>query len=192
MFRMLTAALIFVVVGTTSRGQDSAEVQKLNDRIEQLEKDLKSAKSLNDSLERQVERLEKQVEQLEAKLPESEKEGVKKAKLADLFVADTVLKGEMKDLGDKETGKMTITITESDGKKFKGTSKTVWDNPNRGGEMNHDIEGEIKQSSVVIERVGTAKKFKIFNLTLKRNALEGKWSNANQQSGTIGFTFGTK
>ena len=119
MFRMLTAALIFVVVGTTSRGQDSAEVQKLNDRIEQLEKDLKSAKSLNDSLERQVERLEKQVEQLEAKLPDSEKEGVKKAKLADLFVADTVLKGEMKDLGDKETGKMTITITESDGKKFK-------------------------------------------------------------------------
>ena len=188
-FRMLAVALVIVAAGTTARGQDSGEVPKLKERIEQLEKDLKSAKRLNNSLERQVERLEKQVEQLESQLPESgEKQRAKKTSLSDLITADSVLVGEFKNGTGTETGKMKITIKEINGKKFKGTGSTNWENhPN--WDLNHDIAGEIiEQNTLKMDRVGTAKKFPV-EVTLKADGgLEGKWSNANGEAGTIGFT----
>jgi predicted RNase H-like nuclease (RuvC/YqgF family) len=189
-FRMLAVALVFVAAGTIARGQDSGEVQKLKERIEQLEKDLKSSKSLNDSLERQVERLEKHVEQLEAKLPDSEKESTKKPTLTELLTVGTILQGDLLVKSSKDKAmensynfKMTITISEKNGQKFKGGSVAV--HPD-GNKFEADVEGKIDGKLVVIQRVNTAKKMNM-KLTLKGDGVDGRWESAVGDSGTVAF-----
>lgn len=176
MFRFSVASAVFIILiaGSQVRAEDSDEVKLLKAQIELLESKLKLA-------EKENEQLRKEIEELKVSEPQ-EREAAKRL-LSDLLPEGKVIAGDFRSEVRNEGGKITITISERDGKKVKATGVTQISGKDP---MDHLFDGEVKGNKLTLRSVGGPSKINI-NVTLKGEGLEGSWSTSNLNYGKVGF-----
>lgn len=176
MFRFSVASAVFVILvsGTHVRAQDADEVKRLKERIELLEARLKLAEKENARLRMEIE---------EFKAGELEDREGAKIRLSDLLPEGKVIAGDFRSIVRDEGGKVTISISERDGRKVKATGVTQIKDKDP---IDHLFEGEVKGSQLTLRSVGGPSKINI-TVILKGEGLEGTWSTSNLNKGTVGF-----
>lgn len=177
MFRIGIATLVAAHLLNYSvvEAQEADEVTRLKERIELLETKLKLAEKENELLRKENEQLKENV---------ARGKQVAKSSLSDLLPEGTVISGDYRSpLVKNVAGKATVSITNRDGKKVKGTGTTKW-----GAEepAEHSFEGEIKGSQLTLRSIGGSLRINM-TVILKGDSLEGTWSDSMLQKGTIGF-----
>lgn len=129
-------------------------MKKLKEEIVQLQNQLKQLQKENDDLKKQL---------------AGGKSPAGKPSLSAAFSAGTELTGDWEFITKKLSGKIMLTITERDGKSFKGTH-TVTDKDGNG-KLVVDIEGELTGDSFTYKSVGTVKKFTVTG-SLKSSSID--------------------
>ena len=179
-YRLATVALAFLVTLPSLRAQDADEVKRLKERIELLESKLKLA-------EKENELLRKEIDLLKSGRPTPAKTGTRET-LSARLPEGAVISGSYNQFGIKGNGEATLTVTERDGSKIKGTMFVRFkDAAGNVTEKESNVEGEIGGINLLTLRTaGEAGKVSM-TVTLKGNVLEGKWTSAVGGRGTVGF-----
>jgi hypothetical protein len=176
----VAAAVTFLFIATPCvRAEDSDEVKRLKERIEILETKLELAEKENGLLR-------KEIELLKGNEPSPGKTSTKKS-LSERLPEGTVITGVYIQVGVKGTGEITLTVTGRDGNKIKGTTHLKFtDSVGKVIEKDGDVEGEINGTLLNLKSVGRAVKTNL-TVSLKGDALEGRWSSSAGGKGAVGF-----
>ncbi|QEL18341.1 hypothetical protein [Limnoglobus roseus] len=175
---ILTLAFLFGVTPSSIHAQSTDEVKQLQAKVAELEAKLKLA-------EKEAELLKK-----ELALPKDNKSISTTGKsLSARLKTDSVLSGSMI-FDNKDSGKLTITITDRTGDKVKAAYKFEYKEPNgKVGQVARDLEGEINDNRVTFKSVGRASKLNI-TLSMKDDALNGSVTSSEIGGGKVGLKFG--
>lgn len=164
---ILAMAMLILTGASTSHGQDTDEVKRLKEKIELLEAKLEAANLKVEGLQRENEELKNQAAQPKAGLKVARNQSL----LSDRLQSGTVLNGTYYFQVGGERGTTTLTITERDGNKVKGTYKPK-KLESAEAYPGFTFEGVIKGNALEAYSVGSANRKKMA-LTLRGNALDG-------------------
>ncbi|MDB5309927.1 MAG: hypothetical protein JWO38_4129 [Gemmataceae bacterium] len=177
------AVLAVLVADSSVRGQDSDEVKRLKERIELLETKLKLAEAQNTLLQDKYERLKKESEQAPTKQPGS----AKNQSLTQLLPQGKVITGTWLNTSDKNSGDITISITERDKEQVK--ARVVLTFKNKTPNQEYDVVGEVVGVKLTLKTIGSAITINI-DLEYKGDGrLEGFYHNVTvNKRGKVGAT----
>jgi hypothetical protein len=149
--------------------------------------EMKALQKQNDELKRQLEQLTKENESLKKDLEAMKAKAApaKQAQPTDPFTQGNELSGTWRNNDKSNDGKVTLTIKERDKAKFKGIYVLSFSDP-KLTDQTYEVKGEVNNSTVTIETVGSAKKIKM-NLTIKSDEVTGTYENSIGTKGKVAF-----
>jgi len=181
----MTLAIMSFMSLPSSEAQDAPKVEDLQKEIEILKKE-------NELQKKEIELLKKELQSKSVESdekPEPAKKGrTRGPNLSDMMLEGKVITGTFRESKGESKGDITITISERNGNKFKGTSTIrVVDWNGKVIDSAPEIEGVINGSRFTWTTIGSANRINSTLILVRGQALEGTYKTIGGQVGSVAF-----